>query len=362
MQHFSEFFAMKEVNFEGKFSDYFGEKSVLDENTLIVFDSETTGLDMRIPHVQILSISAGSFNIDNQSMTSTFNHFAKLNDQTLKKMKDDESYGDKKDAIGYNFINDFLRRSKWHEAEKNKTEKELVVDFANFLKQFKNVLLCGYNVGFDLRMINTCLKKNGHKPLNYPVIDVMKFVHVFLDPTLETLASKGIHSAAEMLGNITNKANKKSYSLQNVAAILNVLRADGHVSMADIEMTGKVLSQGIKFIKDNADNLGNEYSHFEKKSRMAYKKKLDFFHSTRNTSHDAFKSKQKILDAIQKDVFHGVQLYVKNLENMAEKERQKPDRKYQKLREIQLKINAINSLLKTFDGDKTKILKFVYNN
>ena len=274
MKNFYEYFHMTEVNFSGKFSDYFGEKSVLDDHTLIVFDTETTGLDPRVPHVQILSLSAASFDVKKEDMLDIFNQFAELNKETTERLHTDKLHRIDYQNVNYKYINDFLVKSQWHDNKKDGSEIEVVNNFVDFCGKFKNVLLCGYNAGFDMRMINTCLKRNGKKPLDYPVIDVMRLVNIFLDPTLDALSAKGITLAKDMISGVMNSVNKKSYNLQNVAKILNVLRADGHVSLADIEMTGKVLTQSVKFIQDHTPELGDDYIKYEKKSRKAYRDKL----------------------------------------------------------------------------------------
>ena len=160
MQNFFEFFHMTEVNFSGSFDKYFGPKNILDGHTLVVLDSETTGLDKRIPHVQILSISAASFNTDNETMGEVFNQFADLTPETQNRRDLDQRLKVDTDQPSYRYIDDFLKKSKWNETEKSGSEIQVVQNFVDFVNKFENVLLCGYNIGFDLRMINTCLKKH----------------------------------------------------------------------------------------------------------------------------------------------------------------------------------------------------------
>lgn len=360
MQNFFEFFHMTEVSFNGKFTDYFGDSNILDKHTLIVFDTETTGLDPRIPHVQVLSVSAASFDVNQEKLLDVFNHFADLNPETKEKARLDAIHKIKQDGPSYKYIDDFLIKSKWNDAQKSGSEIDVINKFVGFLDQFDNAMLCGYNIGFDLRMINTVLKKHEQKPISLPVMDVMRFVHVFLDPTIEALAAQGIPLAKDMLGSLMNSANKKSYNLSNVAKILNVLRADGHVSLADIEMTGKVLTQAIKFIKDHSDKLGPDFHNFERKSRREYKDKLGYFHSIRNQSLDSYKKTKKFMQMVEKDVVNGSLAVIKHLENQADKERQGLKR-YKLLRDIQLKVNGLKNLLDEYQGDPSKILAYIYN-
>ena len=352
---------MAEVSFSGRFSDYFGEKSIFDDHTLLVFDTETTGLDPRVPHVQILSISAASFDVEQENMIDVFNQFASLNKETQSRREQDKIYKQDQQTVNYKYIDDFLIKSKWNEQEKNGSEIEIVDNFVKFIDKFPNVLLCGYNVGFDMRMVNTCLKKHGKKPITNPVIDVMRLVNVFLDPTLDALASKGITSAKDMISVVMNTANKKSYNLQNVAKILNVLKADGHVSLADIEMTGKVLTQSVKFIKNHSSHLDDDYIKYEKKSRKNYRDKLNWFHSQRNQFNDSYKTKKKFIDMVEKDVHNGTLSYIQHLEAKADNERT-GGKKYAILRDLQLKTNQVKRLLSQYSGDSKEIISFIYNN
>jgi len=352
---------MTEVSFQGKFSNYFGEKSILDDHTVIVFDTETTGLDPRVPHVQILSISAASFDVQQEQMLDVFNQFAELNTEAMDRMAMDKMHRVDYQSQNYKYINDFLVKSKWHENEKSGSEIQVAKNFVEFCSNYDNVLLCGYNVGFDMRMVNNCLKKAKLPPLSYPVIDVMRLVNIFLDPALDALAAKGVTVAKDMVQGVMNSANKKSYTLQNVAKILNVLKADGHVSLADIEMTGKVLTQSVKFIKDNSSQLDDDYLQFEKRSRKVYRDKLNWFHSIRNQFHDSHKQKQKFIAMVQKDATNGALAYIKHLEAKADKERA-GNKKYSILRDLQLKINAVKNLLNNYNGDSKEIVSFIYNN
>jgi hypothetical protein len=310
--------------------------------------------------VQVLSISAASFDVKKEKMLDVFNHFADLNPETKERAKKDSLHKVDQSGSYYKYIDDFLIKSKWTDAKKTGSEIDVINKFVDFLNQFDNVMLCGYNIGFDMRMVNTVLKKHGKKPLDYPVIDVMRFVHVFLDPTIEALAAQGITFAKDMIGSLLNSANKKSYALGNVAKILNVLKADGHVSLADIEMTGKVLTQSIKFIKKHNDKLGPDFNNFERKSRKEYKDKLGYFHSLRNQSIDSYKTIKKFMNMVEKDVLNGSLAIIKHLEAKADKERQGTKR-YNLLREIQLKINGLKILVDDYKGDPSKILAYIYN-
>lgn len=372
MQGFKKFVNISEVSMEGPFSDYFGEKNVLEQHTLVVFDTETTGLDTRIPHVQLLSISAAAFDLDKQQMTEKFNQFASLNPETHARMKDDEKY-QIAGAAKYSYVDEFLKQSAWHSSAKHGTELQVIQNFLKFIKKFNNPLLVGYNVGFDMKIINSILKKNGQKPLRLPVVDVMKMVHVFVEPTLDELAkvgkvpgasdakTKAGDTARNMLSSITNKYGTRSFTLTNIASLFNVLQAGAHVSMNDIEMTGKVLAAAINFIKDHQQHLTPDYLETEKLAREKYQQKLGFFKKSGKDYYRKYGKKARAIELIKKDVFSGVQSFLDIMANDLQKEKTSGKPNAKKISDLEAKIDALSRLRDTYDGDPTEIIKFIYN-
>lgn len=361
MQGFAEFMRLSEVSLKEPFRAYFGDNSILDNHTIIVFDTETTGLDTRIPHVQIVSISAAAFSLDEEKLTQVFDKFIDLTPSTRKRMEDESKYSIPNPAQKYNVIDDFLQVSKWHEAEKGGDEEKVLTDFVNFVNSFPNPILVGYNAGFDMRMINSTLKKYGKKPIRYPVIDVMKFAHLFVDPALEHLARQGHVPSQEALSGLKNKFGKKSFTLSNVANALGIVNAGAHVSLNDILMTGKVLSSAIRFIKDNQDKISDDYHKDLGKSYRDYRNKMNFFRMIRNDGFHKHRSKQRAIDLINHDVFSGVQSYSDYLANLIRREnrRSKPNRVA--VESMQKTIDNLKAQLDSYSGDPTEIIKTIYN-
>lgn len=372
MHGFKKFIDMVEVSMEGEFSDYFDDQNVLEQHTLIIFDTETTGLDTRIPHVQLLSVSAAAFDLDKQEMVEVFNQFADLNPETLAKQQSDDKYKIA-GAAKYSYIDEFLKQSAWHDSEKHGSEIQVVENFLRFINKFQNPLLVGYNVGFDMKMINSTLKKHGRKPIRLPVIDVMKMVHVFVDPTLDELAkighipdsadakTKAGETARQMLASVTNKYGNRSYTLSNIAGLFNVLSAGAHVSINDIEMTGKVLAASIKFIKDHKKFLTPDYRETERLARQKYQQKLDFFLQGGKDYFKKFSKKNRAIELVKKDVYSGVQSFLDNMSNELQKEKLSPKPNSKKIQDMESKINILSKLRDEYSGDDTEIMKFIYN-
>ena len=362
---------MVEVSFEKPFSNYFEDPNILENHSIIVFDTETTGLDTRIPHVQIISLSAAAFDINSQKMVDVFNKFAELNPETVQKQQSDQRYN-APGAPKFSYIDEFLKQAKWDGSEKHGSELQVVDDFVGFVKKFHNPLLVGYNSGFDMRMINSVLKKNGRKPLKVPVVDVMKMVHVFVEPTLDYLAKQGkmpdseekqlaAQTANKMIAGITNQYGKRSLTLGNIASMFNVLQAGAHVSINDIEMTGKVLVSAMNFIKDHQKHLESDYLDVEKDARSNYQQKMDYFNKIHPLNYRKHNKKNRAIELVKKDVFQGVQSFVDTLKNDLRKEKMAARPNIRKMDDINASIMKLNDLLKDYQGDDTEIIKFIYN-
>ena len=361
MQGFKEFMQLAEISINPPAADLFSDGGILDNHTIIVFDTETTGLDTRIPHVQILSISAAAYSLKEKNISKVFDKFIDLTPQTQSRMEDDKKFAEPNPEKRYSQIDDFLKVSKWHEREKHGNEEKVVNDFVDFVHSFPNPLLAGYNAGFDMRMINSTLKKYGNPPLRVPVIDVMKFVHLFVDPAMEHLARNGHLPAQEMLGGLKNKYGKKSFTLQNVANILGVLEADGHVSVNDIVMTGRVLGSALDFIKQHREKFGQDYHQDLGRSYRDYRNKLKYFASVRNEGHLSHKHKKRAIELLNHDVFSGVQSYADYLANKIKLENQKTKPNKTLISNLTQIIFKLRELLQNYSGDKTEIIKLIYN-
>jgi hypothetical protein len=189
----------------------------------------------------------------------------------------------------------------------------------------------------------------------------MKFAHLFVDPALEHLARQGHVPSQEALSGLKNKFGKKSFTLSNVANALGIVNAGAHVSLNDILMTGKVLSSAIRFIKDNQDKISDDYHKDLGKSYRDYRNKMNFFRTIRNDGFHKHRSKQRAIDLINHDVFSGVQSYSDYLANLIRREnrRSKPNRST--IESMQGIIDKLKSLLNSYSGDPSEIIKVIYN-
>lgn len=159
---------------------------------MIVFDTETTGLDSRTD--KIIQIGMVALKLDTLSVENTLNLYIKFNeDKVSKKALEINKYEERKD--------------KWANAI---TEPEAIQKILDFIapyyfgipnkagtRLYPGIILGGHNVKFDCNFLDAMFTNNGHKPLLYKVQDTMHFVL-----TLEILKVKDFemhHSLGKVL-------------------------------------------------------------------------------------------------------------------------------------------------------------------
>lgn len=183
--------------FYKSYADTFQSKKIknmpLTELRFVVFDTETTGLDVR--NDRMLSIGAvgivGNVIYVNDTY-DIFIHQDKFKAETVP-------------------VHGILREGK----HKQISEEDAV---KGFLKFIGSSVLVGHHVGFDLAMINYALKRLGAPKLKNKALDT------------GVLYKKTIHKV-----NILN--NDKQYSLDELCADLKIDKADRHKAAGDAFIT-----------------------------------------------------------------------------------------------------------------------------
>ncbi|HEA30014.1 MAG TPA: 3'-5' exonuclease [Leeuwenhoekiella sp.] len=159
----------------------------------VVFDTETTGLDVR--NDRMLSIGAVGIAGNTIHVKDTYEFFIhqdKFKAETVP-------------------VHGILKKGKY----KQISEEEAV---KGFLKFIGSSVLVGHHVGFDIAMINYALKRLGAPKLKNKALDT------------GVLYKKTIHQV-----NILNR--DKQYSLDELCADLNIDRADRHKAAGDAFIT-----------------------------------------------------------------------------------------------------------------------------
>lgn len=222
---FFDLFNRKQKNapaFYKAYADTFQARKIknipLEDLRFVVFDTETTGLDVR--NDRMLSIGAVGIVGNTIYVNDTyafFIHQDKFKAETVP-------------------VHGILRDGKY----KQITEEEAV---KGFLKFIGHSVLVGHHVGFDIAMINYALKRLGAPKLKNKALDT------------GVLYKRTIHQV-----NILNK--DKQYSLDELCADLKIDKADRHKAAGDAFITA------LAFLKI--------------RGRLHVKGQLTYKHLTRN--------------------------------------------------------------------------------
>ncbi|MEH6406315.1 MAG: 3'-5' exonuclease [Leeuwenhoekiella sp.] len=182
-------------NFYKEYAALFANQKVqlLDETRYVVFDTETTGLDVR--NDRMLSIGA----------ISIIGNVIDVSDALERYVKQDV-FSEESVAI-----HGILRQSKYEQI----TEEEAVKEFLSFIG---NSVLVGHHVGFDVKIINYALKRLGAPKLKNKLLDT------------GILYKRTIHVVNMM-------SREKHYSLDELCEELKIAKTDRHKASGDAFIT-----------------------------------------------------------------------------------------------------------------------------
>ena len=173
--------------FWNDYLSHFSQKSK--EKRYVVFDTETTGLDVN--EDRILSISAVGV-VDNKILINDY--FEIFISQSIFKSESVSIHGILKEGN-----------------EEKTSEKQAVVDFLDFIK---NATLVAHHIGFDIEMINKALDR----------LDAGRLKNQYMDTDI--MYQKLKHFPEEQLT-----------SLDELCTIFNIRKTDRHTSSGDAYIT-----------------------------------------------------------------------------------------------------------------------------
>ncbi|WP_417364246.1 PolC-type DNA polymerase III [Galbibacter sp.] len=192
------------MDYEKKFKDKTPE--TIDENSFVVFDTETTGLDIK--NDRILSIGALKVQHKSIEVSDVFERY--INQST---------FNPETVAIHGIIKNDL---------NPDTTEEAAVIEFLSYIS---NSVLVAHHVTFDVAMINKVLYRMGLPKLKNKTLDTML-----------------LYRASRINSNLIDK--ERNYSLDEVAENLNISVKDRHTSAGDAYITAiaflKIISRVSK--------------------------------------------------------------------------------------------------------------------
>jgi DNA polymerase-3 subunit epsilon len=192
------------MDYEKKFKDKTPE--TIDGNSFVVFDTETTGLDIK--NDRILSIGALKVQHKSIEVSDVFERY--INQST---------FNPETVAIHGIIKNDL---------NPDTTEEAAVIEFLSYIS---NSVLVAHHVTFDVAMINKVLYRMGLPKLKNKTLDTML-----------------LYRASRINSNLIDK--ERNYSLDEVAENLNISVKDRHTSAGDAYITAiaflKIISRVSK--------------------------------------------------------------------------------------------------------------------
>jgi DNA polymerase III epsilon subunit-like protein len=298
---------------------------ILQNKTVIVFDTETTGTDPRVPYVQIASLSAAVYDPFKKEVLATFDQFAHLNLETAEQIAIEDELEVRKTGKYENVVH-MLKGCNWPNRNKDGSEKEVVENFINFVKQYENPVVVAFNSRFDLKMVNSAAIKYGLETINCPTIDLMAWANLGMDPVVEYLVSQNDPEGVRIL-NIIKPYSYKSYNLGNVASALGCKILSAHISLNDVLMTCEILSKMIKFLRFYLPSTPRKYIA---NSRKYYKDKMLYFRKANHSEWLHYNKKKKILKNISNNGKEIAERYVEILRSklLRESKTEKPKKQY----------------------------------
>ncbi|MGA8854896.1 MAG: 3'-5' exonuclease [Christiangramia sp.] len=195
-------------NYARSFEEKLPEK--ISEVRFTVFDTETTGFDF--DEDRILSIGAVRIEDRSIEISDNFEVFleqTKFNPETVK-------------------IHGIIQNEKF----KKLSEQEALKKFLSYIQ---NSILVAHHAGFDIKMVNRALKRNGLPKLKNKVLD-----------------TSILYKKTRIATNLIDR--DKIYSLDEIAEAYNIDLTDRHTASGDAFITALIFMKLISRIKLKTTN------------------------------------------------------------------------------------------------------------
>jgi DNA polymerase III alpha subunit (gram-positive type) len=254
-----------------------------DGKTIVLFDTETVGLEPNTSYIQVTHIAAMVYD------GSTFNEIGEFSKKINIGPALNNALNDPDSAEAKHLGKEMARREKKYgkpdlhprdalkmtgydvpNAEKL-DEKEALIEFEKFLDRYQNVVILAHNATFDMKVIAARRKLHGLPPMKrYPVLDTVNISRFFFIPALQALETNP--EAKQVLDGLLAKTKYKSYSssLGKLGQALGVKIDGWHDAKEDVKMLMQVLKKIIEFLKTNA---GTDIRKFQGQAAKRFRNK-----------------------------------------------------------------------------------------
>ena len=240
------------------------------DHTWIFFDTETTGLDEKLPHVQITQLAAIGYNtnafLDNPEEVegARFNMKIALQPETLTRKEQEDSGEIPSDNYS---ISNLLSMTRYYDDPfQPKSPAEVAQAFTDFIMNIKNlsptgnIVLIAHNADFDVLMLNELYRRAGIVPPDAIAIDSLAFTDIYFKPVLEYINTNNLSDEEdERIASaitLTNRRGKPYYAskLGNLVAGFEIEDKGWHEATADIAMSMDVLHKVIDYMRRKGAN------------------------------------------------------------------------------------------------------------
>lgn len=258
----------------------------IEGKTFIFFDTETSGTKSGKPYAQITQLAAIAINLNTGETLGNYSETFKLEQSTINQLEQDKinppkDRWDIEKTLAYNKYNPEKAKQKPAEGA-----KELV----QWMNSFPNPILIAQNAQFDMSFLNSLLKKNNLQPLNLPVMDLMKFNRIYLEPILNNLERNNVPEAIEKLNLLKNDKGKASFAQDKLGKAFGVDSKGAHDALHDVEQMIGLVKNILDFIKEHSPKINPQTSQADLgKARKNWRDKFQNF-SVRNR---AFNKRKK---------------------------------------------------------------------
>lgn len=265
--------------------------TVFSGKTILVFDTETTGLFSQTH--QITELAAEVVDGDSFEVIDSFHKKIFLNDKTKARMECEKEITNKDPK--FFGVEKCLKMNGYNPNDPDLKEADnVLVEFYEFCNKHNSIIV-GQNATYDLNMVNTALKKiiPGAQIKNQEVYDTKVFFSVFIIPTLQALKARGYEDTKNIIEAIWDpEKNRPSARLGLILKAFGIDIVGWHGALADVKSTTLALKKILEFIEKHADIVTDPV--FLKERAKAFHKEVGEYKDRDKKQRREFYRKDKL--------------------------------------------------------------------
>jgi len=249
---------------------------------LVVFDTETSGLSVHLPWVQVTEIAAVAFDMNTGQEIDRFHSKIRLTPATRAEIAKQErnqrpnSTPDVKDGDRGSLegpkgmaIRDLFKMSGYGDPNAPFGEiRQVYTDWVNWLNKFNGPILLGQNVGFDMGHMFAPLAKLGIKRPNIgEVLDTMTLARTWIYPLLKSAGAAGDQVSAQMAAGFevpqARGGTRLSFTLGKLGDVFGVAAGHWHSGISDAMQTYEIFSKMLEVLRQSKEHGHDQSDTFK---------------------------------------------------------------------------------------------------